>query len=342
MVKTDYTVYLSVIDGYVYDFGQNVVDIIYGLQNYDRVILDMVGEGPDFSELGITDTIEKIIKTYNVEFGRLVLHTVNLCESYDKIEVQRFNTLDMDSNTSSIPAVLGEPFKYSNVSSSHNRDISKHFGCFVGRSNYSRLAIASHLHKHHRNLTDMTYHLDPTSDYHKSHIGIEKLMHFFGSDSDIVKNSFDFLPATPITLADQTITEFPIVNLPDISNNLTERYKHIFLDVVCETYITGNTKFYTEKTVRCFATKTPFILVGPKNILSRLHDNGFKTFDRWWNESYDEDGEQHRIKSVINLLDELSKLTLDEMQCMYKEMQGVLDHNYNRFTDILFNGKRYS
>ena len=327
MVKGDYTVYLTVIDSYVYDFDQNVVDIIYGLQNYDRVILDMKKETPDFTCLGITDTIEKIIETYNVEFGRIVLLTTNRIEPYDKIKVEYIDKLSSKYNF--FYDIINDEVEI--CQAVHNKHITKHFGCFIGRSNYARLALASHLHTNHNQKSTVTFHLDPCTDFHKSHIGVEKLLHLYGTNNKLISDVFNFITKVPITL-DEPDLEYPIGNGANISEKIVQEYKNIFLDVVCETFTTGETFSQpTDKLKRCIFTKTPFLLFGPKNYLSNFKKIGFKTFDQWWNEDYDFDGDQHRITSMIKLIDDISSKTNEELTQMYSEMTEVLDHNYNLY-----------
>ena len=329
MVKGDYTVYLTVIDSYVYNFDQNVVDIIYGLQNYDRVILDMKKETPDFTCLGITDTIEKIIETYNVEFGRIVLLTTNRIEPYDKIKVQYIDKMSSADNFH-YKLFLEEVARYNTV---HDKNITKHFGCFIGRSNYSRLALASHLNENYKELSTITFHLDPISDFHKSHMGIEKLMHLFGTTHQVVTDTLSFIPKLPIKFQEEQLT-YPIVMGEHSSKTLTQKYKSIFLDVVCETFTSGETFSQpTDKLRRCILTKTPFLLFGSKNYLDNLKKNGLKTFDRWWNESYDFDGDQYRLMSMFDVIADLASKTNDELTEMHSDMKEVLDHNYNLFLD---------
>ena len=328
MVKGDYIVYLTVIDSYVYDFDQNVVDIIYGLQNYDRVILNLKDEAVDFQCLGVTPTIEKIIKTYNVEFGRIVLETTNLREAYNNIEVVRINATHHKRYDQKFADLVTNQLAEQFTLNSHNKEITKYFGCYVSRSNYPRLAFASYLYQNYQEKVDLTYHLDPSSDYHKSHIGIEKLMHLFGSNSVIVKNALTFLPKTPILPSNENIVSYPIVGS---SQSLIDRYKNIFLDLVLETFFSGETISTSEKTFRCFATKTPFLLFGAKDSLQFYKNHGFKTFNQWWDETYDEAGEQHRIVSMLRIIDSIATLPLSDIQSMYKEMETVLEHNYQHY-----------
>ena len=57
---------------------------------------------------------------------------------------------------------------------------------------------------------------------------------------------------------------------------------------------------------------------------------GFKTFDRWWDESYDtiENG-WDRFHSILRLVKNLSKKSNQELLEMYVEMKDVLQHNIN-------------
>ena len=60
-----------------------------------------------------------------------------------------------------------------------------------------------------------------------------------------------------------------------------------FCNIITETN-PSNTKIHiTEKTDKCFSAGQPFILVAGPNYLKTLHEYGFKTFDKWWDESYD-------------------------------------------------------
>ena len=76
----------------------------------------------------------------------------------------------------------------------------------------------------------------------------------------------------------------------------------------------------------------PFILIGNPNSPKELQEMGYKTFNKWWDESYDEEIELvTRISKVEKILKELSKLSVDELHKITQEMEETLVHNFNRF-----------
>jgi hypothetical protein len=71
------------------------------------------------------------------------------------------------------------------------------------------------------------------------------------------------------------------------------------------------------------------IVMASKNHLDYLHQLGFKTFSNFWSEEYDAFDQQVRYSKILELIDNLSKKTNQELQDMYMSMQDILDHNYN-------------
>ena len=73
----------------------------------------------------------------------------------------------------------------------------------------------------------------------------------------------------------------------------------------------------------------PFILVGTQYSLKVLKQQGYKTFNNLWDESYDNIYNfDDRINAVVELVKELrtknlKKLLLDNLD--------ILEHNYNNF-----------
>lgn len=102
--------------------------------------------------------------------------------------------------------------------------------------------------------------------------------------------------------------------------------------------IVGETIFYhdklhlTEKTFKPIVSRRPFILVAAPGNLAYLKSYGFKTFDRWIDESYDcEPDPDRRIAKIIDQIESLCKLDPNDLNNMHKEMQEVLDFNFNHF-----------
>ena len=72
----------------------------------------------------------------------------------------------------------------------------------------------------------------------------------------------------------------------------------------------------------------PIIQFGPHRHLNILKTLGFKTFDKWWDETYDNEEEGWvRFQGVLNILDQLRKLNKRQHLDIYKEMKDTLQHN---------------
>ena len=110
-----------------------------------------------------------------------------------------------------------------------------------------------------------------------------------------------------------------------------------FVYVVTETCYWERKCHLTEKIFKPIISKMPFILVGPAHNLEYLRSYGFKTFDKWINESYDTIEDPIARMSMIGaILSDLCTLSLYALECMLREMQEVLDYNYNLFYSQAF------
>ena len=109
------------------------------------------------------------------------------------------------------------------------------------------------------------------------------------------------------------------------------------IQIVCETLFYKDNKqgepslprFFTEKTFRPLGLCQPFIYVSNRGMLKKLKSYGFKTFDKWWDESYDDMGDNQRLEAILNLIKELNKKSIKELSCMYEEMIPILKHNFD-------------
>lgn len=102
--------------------------------------------------------------------------------------------------------------------------------------------------------------------------------------------------------------------------------------VVSETVFYYKKLHLTEKIFKPIVSHRPFILVGAPGNLAYLKSYGFKTFDKWIDESYDlEEDHDKRINMIIDQLEKLCNLNNDDLQKMHSDMQEVLDFNFDHF-----------
>lgn len=102
--------------------------------------------------------------------------------------------------------------------------------------------------------------------------------------------------------------------------------------IVSETIFYQDKLHLTEKIFKPIATRRPFILVGAQGNLAYLKSYGFKTFDKWINEDYDnEKDNDKRLMMVVDELEKLCKLSHNQLRDMHKEMLETLNYNYEHF-----------
>lgn len=100
-----------------------------------------------------------------------------------------------------------------------------------------------------------------------------------------------------------------------------------------ETFLNNyNIKGYTEKTIKPIYYKSPFIINGCRGLLELLRQDGFQTFSKVWDESYDQMSDiNDRQDRIIEVLKSLESKTFHEL---YDETLPVVTHNYNHLMSI--------
>jgi hypothetical protein len=107
-------------------------------------------------------------------------------------------------------------------------------------------------------------------------------------------------------------------------------YKRCFCAVVTESEFFRPTGSLSEKTINAIKAGRPFVLVAPPTTIEFLHKLGFKTFGEFWDESYDQESDhEQRFIKVLNLIKEIDRKPLSELQCIYRSMTEILQHNFD-------------
>ena len=226
---------------------------------------------------------------------------------------------------------------------------TKHFGHFIGKSNWHRLWMASVLYKQHANKTFQTYNTGIGTHYLTKNdglcdfVGLEDLVKM---ECDQIDVAVEFLKTCPRFIPEEIEAiknmntyikqdDYYPIQLP-ANLNILQYYSDIFVDVVHETFVRDEVCFTTEKTWRPIIARRPFITMGGRNHLANLRRLGFQTFNKFWDEGYDEYGMQHRVHQIIKLLETISGWSTDKLANTLKEMQTILDHNYKVFLTLNF------
>jgi len=119
--------------------------------------------------------------------------------------------------------------------------------------------------------------------------------------------------------------------LPDY-HNIFPLY-HIELVIETNVYECG---WWTEKTAKCLVAGKPFILLGTSGQLTELKRMGFKTFDPWIDESYDnEPNADKRFDMIKSELRRIASLSNIDQQKMLLEINTVADHNRINYKKLI-------
>ena len=119
-----------------------------------------------------------------------------------------------------------------------------------------------------------------------------------------------------------------------------EHYTSTFISVVMETSVESDTVFISEKMYKPIVALHPFMVIGNPRYLESLKKLGFKTFDKWIDESYDSETDyKKRVSKILNELDKFSNKTIEELKLIRKEMLLTCEHNSQLLLDMINENK---
>jgi hypothetical protein len=297
-----------------------VTDVALAMSKNENITVDLLFEGPCAHSLGLYGILERCANQHNYDLSSVVLLTSNKLETHPIIDIRYTEPLHLLDNAIKL-------YKDASI----NKTINKHFGSFIGKGNAPRLHINAYLHKHYLKKTIQLYRFNLADDYYRDNMGLEELLKKYNV-GDVVMES-KFIAECPILLENTYSMKYNETGAYT-DNTLNSYYDNIFVDVVQESYYTGNTFFPSEKLWRPILLKTPFIVQGPQWYLTNLKKLGFKTFNKWWDEGYSEDPTAHSLTEIKTVLDVIASKDVGSLKTMYSDMDSVLTHNYNVLMEL--------
>jgi hypothetical protein len=121
-----------------------------------------------------------------------------------------------------------------------------------------------------------------------------------------------------------------------LSNNLSFAYVNSFVDIVTETRFAQPTANFSEKVFQAIQYQKPFIVVGPPKTLEYIRSLGFKTFNEFWDESYDDElhhGE--RLAKIFDLVEIIMNTPLEDLRTMYEKMRSTAEYNLAKYKEFI-------
>lgn len=293
-------------DTFIWNLSE-LVDFLIAHQHRDIVITTDT-EGCCARTIGLYQWLDKFT------FNSVTIETSNILETHDRYTV-----------------LFQVPWKFLEV----NRPIDQchHiwnqksvFGTLYGRPLWHRLGIASHLLSKHPHISEVGCLCDPFDHDQRELFEVVELWKHHPAGLIEFSKIVSQLPCGHDDVDQYT----PGATLTDGFVKQTERvYKNFLIDIVAETFTTGDCFFITEKTVRPMLLKKPMIVMGSQDSLGYLRQMGFKTFHNFWDEDYDGFAQENRYQKILELIDQIAQHPIDALVDMYKRMQPILDHNYN-------------
>lgn len=323
------------VNSKLFDIENHMISIVDKMKNKQPIIIDLNKEGPCASTLGLFYVLDRLCKKFNYKKSNITIYTGNLLEASEDYNIKVY-----PARKFGFYQTVRETLQPYTETKTFNKEF-KHFGSFVSRVNWQRLWISSKLYSKYQEKSLMSFHYDKNNGYHlSSPLELETIFNYnlqFNDNSQL-DDIFQILKNSPIKL-NEKITQYPIL-IPE-NLNLKFYYKDFFVEIVYETYFSGNTFFPTEKIFRPIAYKTPFIIQGPRGFLDNMKKRGFRTFDRWWSEIYQDFNKlpkdcelQWSTIEILKLIESISNYSIKDLEQIYHDMKPTIEHNY----ELLLNG----
>lgn len=135
--------------------------------------------------------------------------------------------------------------------------------------------------------------------------------------------------------------ELDTFNIKDKSNfSVTNTFKkELFLNscinLVTETSYDSNELFISEKILKPIINYQPFIVFGPYGYLERLRSYGYKSFNEFWDESYDSiEDPKKRFFAILKIVRELNSKSIEELNELYKNLKHICIYNKQLFDSM--------
>jgi hypothetical protein len=116
---------------------------------------------------------------------------------------------------------------------------------------------------------------------------------------------------------------------------LADYINESFCMVVTESLFFQPLANVSEKTFQAIIFQKPFVVAAPPKTLEYLRELGFRTFDRWWDESYDQESDhQKRMLKIFSVIDYVNSLDIETLKNIYLDMREVLQHNKTTLLEL--------
>lgn len=189
-----------------------------------------------------------------------------------------------------------------------------------------RIAIAMGLNK--LGLVDRSYMSMGRTDPENVNITVESTFNpYYLADFNIGPDDLNnFVSKLPLVLDGETDTVKMCQDFYDINRPY---YQNSLVSIVTETNFNANEVTLTEKSFKPSKEKHPFIIVGAPGSIQAFRDMGFKTFNEFWDENYDNIPDpRQRMTAILKVLEYIGSWNDEQIRDFRRKVKPILDHNY--------------
>lgn len=299
--------------------------------------------------------INNLAEKYGIDKNQVVVVTANLDDDQRVIEknftVYKYpfwlNHLTFFKSTNKLDVSSVERFEdYKEFIGNNSKSQKKyHFLCFSSEPRIHRLIMYAELATNplHEGKFIASLGSTYTNNENEFYLAIEndtKLSNL--KNYSIIKNYYKNYNS----LSEKTYDRISLIHSKaSITGTINiQAHQDCFINIVTETLSDlENCVFFTEKTLKAIYSCQPFIIVGNYHTLKKLKEYGFKTFDKWWDEDYDNEKDfVERMNKTIDLIRDISTWDIKECNKVIIEMNQILEHNFKTLCSTRELQKLYS
>lgn len=271
-------------------------------------------------------------------------HNHDFDNDFINVVVCNYNTLQCPETVPQVEIDRGAEFEL----------IEKHYICLNGKKRTHRVFFLSLLKE--MNLLDsgiLSWHFNRSwQESCKTEALIDLSVHYKTINGSLLRvqpqsliNDF-FLADTELKdnfnrHARTFDTDHRDVRLNEGPDSLPKEYKYwipavkqAFLYVTVETVFDYPYPFMSEKTWTPILNRRPFVVIGAVGTLARLHELGFKTFNEFWDESYDSETDcSERMKKVAKICQQICSMSVDELKQMCNNISNTVEYNFEYYIE---------
>jgi len=305
--------YALLIDELQIDFLSKIDKVIIeNLKKDSKLVFNMIIEG-DVSELEI-GMIEKLLDKYEIPHSNFYL-----IHNIFKIPKCKFNEFYYNFHYVNKALHSKELFN-KNVLNKHSTNKTHKFHIPIRRFAKHRIELLEKLFLYDENFIKsnlVSYNVN------------------FKNNKYLIKNRnkkfIEYIRNTKTQIIDTKIND----HLSGYNKEDKQTYETSCITIVTETMFADGYNYLSEKIWKPIAHQHPFILMAPAYSLQYIKSLGFKTFEPFIDESYDNIEDNNiRFEKILNEIIKLDKLNIDEFITLVNNMKDIFEYNQTHLLNL--------